>query len=467
MSSVTLMVSLVFSAAALILPAPLSVSIYVGALVSYPNYVKMNLAGLDFTVMRVVILAVLLRSFIAACNKPLRIRTIDWLVLLVFIAELAAGLATAPSFMDFMINRAGATFDMLLPYIAFRLAIRNRSDLQRFLIGALILMIPTALLGVYQCFTAHNFFAPLESLVYWNVRPSEYGKRFGLTRSNVVFSHPIIFGLIYAMFIPLFLGIRKTFRQFGWLWLGGVVLIMGGVFASVSSGTYLALFMAMAFIVGYRFRRYWKPVVIFCLLCIIVVDIISNRNWYHVLSEFTLNKRTAWYRGRLMEVAIFEGGMSGHWAAGYGYGQEPGWGAKIDGRDYTDMVNHYLLVLSRHGLVGFAAFAIMNVWVLRHLVRAWKRAQSESDRQIVWGLSASFFALALSSFSVSLEGPPSNVYFLMIAMAAALPDVLTPRRPLPSPGRKQVISQQVEKGPNGSIDRPGQLEHTSDTRRVS
>lgn len=445
MNSLTVGVSLVLSAAAMILPAPYSLAVYVAALVSYPNYAKMNVAGLDFTVMRVVILAVLLRAIVYACNKPLRIRMIDWLVLAMFLAELAAGLATAPSFMDFVINRAGATFDMMLPYMAIRLIIRNKKDLQKFLVGSMLVMIPAALLGVYQCFTGYNLFAPLENLVYWNVKPSEYGKRFGLTRSNVAFSHPIIFGLIYAMFVPIFLGLYKSMKQFRWMWFGGVILILGGVFASVSSGTYLAVFICLGFLAGYRYRKYWKPVVIFCLFCIMVVDIISNRNWYHVLSEFTLNKQTSWYRGRLMEVALFEGGMGGHWMTGYGYGVEPGWGAKIDGRDYTDMVNHYLLVLARHGLIGFVPFTLLNIWVVKHLMKAWKKAFSEAERYIVWGLSASFFALALSSFSVSLEGPPSTVYFLMIGLAAALPDLMQPKPKLVSPGRKRIISREVEK----------------------
>jgi len=446
MNSLTVAVSVLFSSLALILPAPYSLAVYVAALVSYPNYVKMNIAGLDFTVLRVVILAVLLRGIIAASSKPMRFRMLDLLVLLVFVAELAAGLMTSPSFMDFVINRAGATFDMLLPYFAVRLIIRNRGHLKKFLVASLLLMIPTALLGVYQCLTGFNPYAPLENLVYWNVKPSEYGKRFNLTRANASFAHPIIFGLIYAMFIPVFVGLRKSFKRYQWVWLAGIGVILLGVLSSVSSGTYLAVMIFTAFLVGYRFRRYWKPVVAICILGLLIVDIISNRNWYHVMSDFTLNSRTAWYRGRLMEVAVFEGGMSGHWAAGYGYGQEPGWGARIDGRNYTDMVNHYLLVLARSGLIGFIPFVLMNVWVVKHLNRAWKRAATEADRYMVWGLSAAFFALALSTFSVSLEGPPSTVYFLMIGLAGALPDMMPPRRRrmLRSPGRKQVISRQVE-----------------------
>jgi hypothetical protein len=41
-----------------------------------------------------------------------------------------------------------------------------------------------------------------------------------------------------------------------------------------------------------------------------VVEIISNRHFYDVFGDFTVNPVTAWYRSRLIDVALFEGGMS-------------------------------------------------------------------------------------------------------------------------------------------------------------
>ncbi|GAH01346.1 unnamed protein product, partial [marine sediment metagenome] len=182
--------------------------------------------------------------------------------------------------------------------------------------------------------------------------------RLGFFRADVVFSHSIMYGLFFAMLGPVCAGILRGAKKYKYetlCWVG--VGLMGvGVFSSMSSGPILAGLLSILFIAVYRWRKYWKPIVIIIIVMCGSVEIISNRHFYDVLGGFTLNPGTAWYRSKLIDVALFEGGMSGHWLAGYGYNAEPGWKDKIDGRDHTDIVNHYLLILSRYGLVGLLPF---------------------------------------------------------------------------------------------------------------
>jgi O-antigen ligase len=126
----------------------------------------------------------------------------------------------------------------------------------------------------------------------------------------------------------------------------------------------------------------------------------------------------------LIGVALFEGGMSGHWLTGFGYNVDPGWGPKIDGRDFTDTVNHYLLILHCYGLVGFVPFLAINVAVIKRLVDAFKASISDSDRWLVWCLSAGFFGLAGALMSVSLFGQPTTIYYMMIGFAGAIPAIV-------------------------------------------
>jgi len=151
---------------------------------------------------------------------------------------------------------------------------------------------------------------------------------------------------------------------------------------------------------------------------------ISNRHFYDVLGDFTLNSATAWYRSRLIQVGLFEGGMSGHWLAGFGYGVDPGWNMRIDGRDHTDMVNHYLLVLSQFGLIGLIPFIAMNIEGIRILIRAFNTATSKAARWLVWCLAAGLFGLAGAFVSVSLFGPPTTIYYMMVAFAGVMPTLM-------------------------------------------
>jgi len=168
------------------------------------------------------------------------------------------------------------------------------------------------------------------------------------------------------------------------------------------------------------------------------VEIISNRHFYDVLGGFTFSSRTAWYRSKLIDVALFEGGMSGHWLTGFGYNVDPGWASRIDGRDHTDTVNHYLLVLQRFGLVGLLPFLAMNVVVIKKLVDAYKASILDSDKWLVWCLLAGLFGLSGAFISVSLFGQPTTIYYMMIGFAGVMPMVVS--RPDSLRGIKMVVN---------------------------
>ena len=154
------------------------------------------------------------------------------------------------------------------------------------------------------------------------------------------------------------------------------------------------------------------------------VEIISNRHFYDVLGDFTFSSRTAWYRSRLIDVALFEGGMSNHWLTGFGYNVDPGWGPRLDGRSYTDTVNHYILELHRFGLVGLVPFLAINIVAAKRLRKAYLASALTADRWLVWCVSGALSGLWAAMMSVSLFGPPTTVFFMLLAFAGLLPDAV-------------------------------------------
>lgn len=119
--------------------------------------------------------------------------------------------------------------------------------------------------------------------------------------------------------------------------------------------------------------------------------------------------------------------MSGHWLTGYGQGVDPGWGAQIDGRPRTDVINQYLVVLCQYGLVGMVPFLAMNIGVIKKLVDAYKASALHSDRWLIWSLSAGFFGLAGGFMTVCLFGQPTTIYYMMIGLAAVMPTLVRQR----------------------------------------
>jgi hypothetical protein len=426
MQGVTLLVAGAASALVLFIRPVYGLLIYVAALAWYPQYLSVPIGTVDFTVRRIVILALFCKLFVLT-DMPKRFKWIllDKLVIVYFICEIIAGLFTSQSVAQFLENRAGAIFDMAFPYFAVRLIVQERQQYLTLLKGFLIVAAPVAMMGFYECLTGENPVGFLQQYNAWKPGQAYQSlSRAGFYRAKVVFSVSIMYGLFFSMLGPVCAGIMGYVRRYRVLYWAGLVLISIGVFSSMSSGPMLAALLSVAFVVFYRWRKYWKPVVVVIIVMCLAVEIISNRHFYDVLGDFTLDSRTAWYRSRLIDVGLFQGGMSGHWLTGFGNDVDPGWHVQIDGRDHTDIVNHYLLVLSNYGLVGFLPYLAMNVEAIRRLVAAYKASVLEADRWLVWCLSASLIGLWVTFMTVSLFDQPTTIYFMLIALSGVMPAVV-------------------------------------------
>ena len=425
MEGLTLLLGLVASAVVFLLPPVYALIAYIVALAWYPAFLSVQLGTIDFTLRRIVIVA-LFAKLLLQTNLPGRFKFIwlDKLVIIYFGAQLLSGALTGTSLTAFFENRAGGAFDMVLPYFAVRMIVQTRQQYLTLLKWVMIISAPLAVIGLYQCVTGQNLLAFLRGPVVSESASYTSKARLGLYRADTVFSHPIMYGLFFAVLGPVCAGILHSVRNHKTLYLAGLGFFAVGVFSSMSSGPLLAALLSMLFIAVWWWRKYWKPIVVTVIVLCGSVEIISNRHFYDVLGSFTLNPRTAWYRTRLVEVALFEGGMSGHWVTGYGYNADPGWGPKIDGRSHTDTVNHYILVLSRYGLVGLIPFLAMNIAVVRRLIRAYKASTGSRDKWLIWCLSGGYFGLAGALMSVSLFGQGDTVYYMLLGFGSVMPSLV-------------------------------------------
>ena len=401
--------------------------VYVAAFAYYPTYLSVPLGTIDFTVRRIVILAIFARLFLLT-NLPRQFKFIwlDKLVVIYFLCQILAGVIKGSPLMVFFENRAGAVFDMVLPYFAVRMILKSRKEYLTFLKGILVLAVPLAIVGFYQCITGDNPVGFLKKYHAWKTT-QEYQpiQRLGFFRANVTFSHSIMYGLFFAMLGPICAGlVRNIERHNIWVGLTVIVFMAVGVFSSMSSGPWLAVSLAILFIACYCYRRRWRLLVSLTILFCCTVEVISNRHFYEVIDRFTLSGSTAWYRSKLIEVALFEGGMSGHWLTGFPYGVDPGWNAKIDGRDHTDIVNHYLGILYSFGLVGLLPFLAMVGAGVKRLIDSYKTCLTESDSWLVWCLLGALFGILVAMNSVSLFGPPTSIFYIMLGFCGGMPYIV-------------------------------------------
>lgn len=423
MQALTLFVGLVASFLVLRFPSIWGLAAYLAALLWYPQYVTIQIGTVDFTAARIVILALYTKLLlIDKLHRDFNLTALDKLLLLYFICQFVAGAPKAYSLSEFVINRFGLIFSSVLPYFATRMIIRTKEQYLILLKSVLIISAPLAVIGLYQSITGNNPVGFMMNFHAWNETAGYTPlSRSGFYRANVTFAVSIMFGMFFAMLCPVCAGLLKTEHRHPILYVTAFALMGVGIFASMSSGPALTAVLGLIFLAIYRWRTKFKLVLVLALLACIGIEFVSNRHFYDVIDRFTFSSQTAWYRSALFEHALFKGGMSEHWLTGYGYGVDPGWCKYIDGRDHTDMVNHYLLVLSQFGLLGFVPFVLMNAMAAAELTRAYKFRSSENDGWIVWCLSAGLFGLAGGVMSVSLMEQCLTTYYIMLALAGSIP----------------------------------------------
>ena len=405
--------------------------VYIITLVWYPSFLTISIGSIDFTLCRIVILVLYSKLFLQnKLSNSFKLITLDKALLIYFSAQIIAGINTIP-IMQLIENRAGAFFDLVLPYFAIRIIVTNKRKYLILLKSILMISAPLALFGLYQCTTGNNPFGFLRQYHTWSEHVASTGyvvlARKGFYRADVTFRVSIMFGLYFAMLAPVCVGLIHNIKRNKYPCLLGFGLMGIGVLTSMSSSPLMALILALIFISCYRWRKYSKRLITAIIIMCLLLEILSNRHFYRVIDYVTFNEANTWYRARLIEISLFEGGMSGHWLTGFGF-NDPGWGAIVGMQEHTDMVNHYLLVLSRFGLVGFVPFIIMNIAAIMRLVKAFKETILEPDRWMIWCLSASLFGLAFTFFSVSLFGQPTTIYYMVIGLSGIMPSIITRKK---------------------------------------
>lgn len=415
MASVTLLLAATGCLLVLWLRPVYGLAVYTILSMWYPYCVgTVSVGTIDFSVGRIVIIALFVKIFLNTdIAKNFKVVWLDKLVVILFLAEIAAGLTTVEP-MKLLEYRLGDFFDMALPYFAVRLIITDKERFVTLLKAIAWSSAVLALFAFYESMTGTNLLAFGRSL-------ASPGMRLELFyRAQTTFRHAIYYGVFCAMSGAVCLGLVKVVKKNKLVYKIMISLVFLGAFSSMSSGGLLAMIGALLFIGFFKYRQYWKQAIIVIIIMCGVVEFISNRHFYDVIDRFTFNSATAWYRGRLFEVAFFEGGMSGHWLTGYGF-EDPRWCDKIDMRNHTDMVNHYLMKLCRYGLVGFIPFCAVIITAIKKLFEGFWTICDKSEQWLVWCVAGSLFGVLLAFNSVSLFGQPMTMLFMMFGFCIVLP----------------------------------------------
>lgn len=246
-------------------------------------------------------------------------------------------------------------------YMLGRIYIRSAEDFIRTCLALLWMIALTIPLAVYEARTGVAIIPEMINRLpffssFVDFENELAGVRLGLNRAQVVFAHPIHYGLFASTAFTLaYVGLKGLISR------GERILLTfaaaAGVFFSLSSGAILPMVLQVGLIfwaAAFGFTKHrWTILLVLVALAYITVDMISNRSPITVfLERATFSPHNAYWR-----MIIFEWGMKNVWANPFfGIGMNQ-W-IRPDFMVSGSMDNFWLVMAVRHGIPGFLLIAI-------------------------------------------------------------------------------------------------------------
>ncbi len=401
-----------------------AVGFFVLATLVWPDFLRVAIAGIQMSPSRFIALALILKYRNNNRKKGDKFSTLDKLVLAEYIwgglALIIAGADEAT-----VKENIGRGMNTALVYFAVRYTMRDKKDLKDMIRPLLLCGIIMGGAGVYEAVTGHS---PYQKLVkynkfLWIQKDLEY--RAGFLRAQASTSHPIYFGMAMFVVSGILLSLRGIAKQTPEIkkkplfWLLGLYGAIIGSFSSLSSGPILATFLLLVFNAIYFKPKIIQPIIRGTLALMLGIELLSNRHFYHLIEYLSLDKTTAYYRTRLLEVAVNQ--VHEYWLVGLGGVAPLHWGKLIDGRAHVDIVNNYVIVAITGGLAALYIFVKIQLLCFKKAVSFYK---TDEDLKIFgFGLASLLLSFMLGTLSVGVYSSILIFSYLVYGLIASPIDV--------------------------------------------
>lgn len=413
MENVTLGVAIVASVLVLFLRPAVAFAVYISVWLFYPCYLTVGLGTLDITAARIVTVVLLTRCLMTPRLKGnFKWQTLDTWIVISMIVYVGMTCITHP-LIEAVENRGGFLIDTCFAYFVARFCITDRASFITTTKWIGLALVPLALLGIVEACTGWQPFLPLSRFCPWYEQGILQGARWGLTRAIGPFSHPILFGGGFAMFLPLIYYLRNekdNWHIFAYV-LSGVALV--GALSSLSSGPWVMVIAAIFCLAMEGYKHWVKLLLIFFASSCIFIGVASNRPFYHVIASYANPLGGAgWHRAKLIDLAIQH---FGEWyLVGYG-GKDPGWGESL-GMATTDVTNEFILNGVKYGILGIVVLSGVLTTAFRGLLRTYKETEDLEVKSLCWSLGCVLFSVIVAWMSVSFFGQLGPLFYCILGI---------------------------------------------------
>lgn len=367
---------------------------------------RVVIAGLNFTMLRVLLLFAWLRLFVRGEFYRVPWNTVDRLVFL-WVAIRTVNYTLVWGDTSALVNRLGYAYDIVGCYFLFRFLVRDTDDMLRIVRFLAIFIIPVAAFMLLEKVSGRNAFAAFGGV------PLIPEIRDGVLRCQGPFSHSILAGTFGATMIPLFVGGYMSGAVSIWLTGLSILASTAIVVTAGSSGPVLAYAFGVLALCLWPLRRYMRIVRWSILLVLVALQFVMNAPIWFVMARLSVfSGSTGWYRGYLIDMTVKH--FNEWWLIGSN--AAPTWHFYL-----ADVTNQYIAEGLSGGLFAMILFIAIITLSYREIGRSVRSANiSRSMRYFSWAMGATLLTHTVSFFSVSYFDQNVVTFYLLLAAIGTL-----------------------------------------------
>jgi hypothetical protein len=378
------------------------------------NGQKVVLGGFNFFSIRIILLLCWVRIILRREYELPVMNNIDKFFIFWAISSIITNMILWQDFISFK-QKFGFFYDTMLLYGLYRISIRNFSDIESILKSLIIIIIPVAILMLYESRTGHNVFS------YFGGVSAMSEIREGRVRAAGPFRHSILSGTFGATTLPLFVALYASQLTNRSISIIGIISCLIIIVTSASSGPLMAFIMSLIAFSLWFLRDRMKEIRWGILLTLISLHIFMKAPvWFLIAKMSDIIGGGGWHRSFLINQAIVyarEWWLIGtkstqHWLP-YSLSIEP---------DFVDMTNQYIAIGVDGGIVTMVLFIMIIITCFRGLGMVQKLDLSESlgKRFCLWSIGVSLFAHVVGFFSISYFDQIVVFWYILIAIISAI-----------------------------------------------
>jgi len=395
-----------------------ALSIYLLVVMGFPHYVRISVGTIDLSASRIVVTLLLVRCLgEPLLSKRFRWNLLDTLVTVSMGIGIATLMCTTP-IAQALENRGGFLMDAWFAYLVVRLIVTDRTSAVSILKVVAVGLGLLAFIGLAEATWGLSPYDAFKDYALRGAIRHQSGERFGLVRAQGSESQPIMFGMSFATLLPLVWFLRHESPAWYRRATSLSVLVVLGVLSSLSVGPLVQLLAVLVWLALENHKSLVKPLLLLGALACLLIELVSNRHFYYVLSEIAFDPVNGWYRARLFDVAVSH--LPEYWVSGYGLMNDPGWGPEIIGLPTTDIVNQYVFIACLHGLPGVAALLSLFGAALVTLYRLAIRPGDAWERSLAWSLLASLVGQLVVFWTVCVFDTMVTIHHVVLALCGCL-----------------------------------------------